>query len=154
MSHYIMSNSAWSQYHRLPCIVRNRWTSHRIGTHVVRMVTHCQYSLKITCLKLQRAEWFIFLIYERSNNFLNNYVTLCLSFPTRLLKHYIDDLIVPITAIINLSMGEGVVPPDFKQALVTPLIKKKTLCRNEFKNYLPLSNLLAFCQKYWRRFWL
>ena len=51
-------------------------------------------------------------------------------FPARLLKHYIDDLIVPITSIINLSMREGVVQPDFKQALVTPLIKKKTLCRN------------------------
>ena len=62
-------------------------------------------------------------------------------FPTRLLKHYIDDLIVPITAIINLSTREGVVPPDFEQALVTPLIKKKTLCRIEFKNYRPLSNL-------------
>ena len=62
-------------------------------------------------------------------------------FPTRLLKHYIDDLIVPITAIINLSMRDGVVPHDFKQALVTPLIKKKTLCRNEFKNYRPISNL-------------
>ena len=62
-------------------------------------------------------------------------------FPTRLLKQCIDDLIVPITAIINLSMREGVVPPDFKQALVTPLIKKKTLCRNEFKNYRPISNL-------------
>ena len=62
-------------------------------------------------------------------------------FPTRLLKHYIDDLIVPITAIINLSMREGVVTPDFKQALVTPLIKKKTLCRNEFNNYRPISNL-------------
>ena len=62
-------------------------------------------------------------------------------FPTRLLKHYIDDLIVPITAIINLSMREGVVPPDFKQAFVIPLIKKKTLCRNEFKNYRPISNL-------------
>ena len=59
------------------------------------------------------------------------------SFPTRLLKHYIDYLIVPITAaIINLSMREGV-----KQALVTPLIKKKTLCRIEFKNYRPISNL-------------
>ena len=58
----------------------------------------------------------------------------------RLLKQCIDDLIVPITAI-NLSMREGVVPPDFKQAIVTPLIKKKTLCRNEFKNYRPISNL-------------
>ena len=38
-------------------------------------------------------------------------------------------------------MREGVVPPDVKQALVTPLIKKKTLCRNEFKNYRPISNL-------------
>ena len=28
-----------------------------------------------------------------------------------------------------------------KQALVTPLIKKKTLCRNEFNNYRPISNL-------------
>ena len=62
-------------------------------------------------------------------------------FPTRLLKHYIDDIIVPITAIINLSMRDGVVPHDFKQALVTPLIKKKTLCRNEFNNYRPISNL-------------
>ena len=57
-------------------------------------------------------------------------------FPTRLPKHYIDDLIVPITAIINLSIRDGgvLVPHVFKQALVTPLIKKKTLCRNEFKN--------------------
>ena len=38
-------------------------------------------------------------------------------------------------------MRERVVPPAFKQALVTPLIKKKTLCRNEFKNYRPQSNL-------------
>ncbi len=68
-------------------------------------------------------------------------------FPTRLLKHYIYDLIVPITAIINLSMREGVVPTDFKQALVTPLIKRKTLCRNEFKNYRPISLTSAFCQK-------
>ena len=61
--------------------------------------------------------------------------------PTRLLKHYIDYLIVHITAIINLPMQDGVVPHDFKQALVTPLITKKTLCRNEFKNYRPISNL-------------
>ena len=52
------------------------------------------------------------------------------------------------TDIINLSMREGVVPSDFKQGLETPLIKKKTLCRNEFiVQYLTS----AFCQKYWRR---
>ena len=35
-------------------------------------------------------------------------------FPTRLLKHYIDDMIVHITDSITLSMREGFVPPDFK----------------------------------------
>ena len=72
-------------------------------------------------------------------------------FPIRLLKQYIDDLIVPITAIVNLSMREVVVPPDFKQAIVTPIIKKKTLCRNEFKYYRPISNLSFLSKKYWRR---
>ena len=62
-------------------------------------------------------------------------------FPIRILKHNIDYLVVPITAIINLAMRYGVVPLDFKQALVTPLIKKKKLCRNEFKKYRPISNL-------------
>ena len=54
---------------------------------------------------------------------------------------FIIYIIVHITAIINLPMQDEVVPHDFKQAPVTPLIKKKTLCRNEFKNYRPTSNL-------------
>ena len=71
-------------------------------------------------------------------------------FPTRLLKHYIDDLIVPITDIINLSMREGVVPPDFKQALVTPLIKKKHFIGMNLRIIVQYLTS-AFCQKYWRR---
>ena len=38
-------------------------------------------------------------------------------------------------------LREGLFHLFFKQALVTPLIKKKTLCRNEFMNYRPISNL-------------
>ena len=38
-------------------------------------------------------------------------------------------------------MQSGVVPRDFKQALVNPLIKKQTLCKNYLKNYRPISNL-------------
>ena len=62
-------------------------------------------------------------------------------FPTLLLKSCIDQLILPITTIINLSMQSGVVPQDFKQALVNPLIKKQTLCKNDQRNYRPISNL-------------
>ena len=38
-------------------------------------------------------------------------------------------------------MQSGVVPQDFKQALVNPLIKKQTLCKNYLRNYRPISNL-------------
>ena len=62
-------------------------------------------------------------------------------FPAHLLKSCIDQLIFPITTIINLSMQSGVVPQDFKQALVNPLIKKQPLCKNDLKNYRPISNL-------------
>ena len=48
-------------------------------------------------------------------------------FPTLLLKSCIDHLIFTITTIIKLSLQSGVVPRDFKQALVNPLIKNK-LC--------------------------
>ena len=62
-------------------------------------------------------------------------------FPTLLLKSCIDQLIFPITTIINLSMQSGVVPQDFKQALVNPLVRNQTLCKNYLKNYRPISNL-------------
>ena len=61
-------------------------------------------------------------------------------FPSLLLKSCINQLIFPITTIINLSMKSGVVPRDFKQALVNPLIKKQTLCKNYLKNYRHISN--------------
>ena len=37
-------------------------------------------------------------------------------------------------------MQGGVVPRDFKQALVNPLIKNQTLCKNYLMNYCPISN--------------
>ena len=52
-----------------------------------------------------------------------------------------DQHVFPITTIINLSLQSGVVPRDFKQALVNHLIKKQTLCKNDLKNFLPISNL-------------
>ena len=62
-------------------------------------------------------------------------------FPTSLLKDCLDVLIVPITSIINKSLQEGVFPDQFKKAYIRPLLKKKTLDKNELKNYRPVSNL-------------
>ena len=52
-----------------------------------------------------------------------------------------DQLIFPITTVIKLSMQDAVVPRDFKQALVNPLIKKQTLCKHYLKNYRPISKI-------------
>ena len=52
------------------------------------------------------------------------------------------DIIVPcITSIINQSLSSGTVPQCFKDAIVTPLLKKKNLSIEEFKNFRPVSNL-------------
>ena len=61
-------------------------------------------------------------------------------FPTSLLKDCPDVLIEPITSIINKSLQEGVFPDQFKKAYIGPLLKK-TLDKNELKNYRPVSNL-------------
>ena len=61
--------------------------------------------------------------------------------PTSIVKECMDILVTPITKIINLSLSEGIFPSQFKQALVSPLLKKPSLPKNEFKNYRPVSNL-------------
>ena len=57
------------------------------------------------------------------------------------MKECVDLLAKPITTIINASISQGVFPQHFKQAHVTPLLKKASLPRQELKNYRPVSNL-------------
>ena len=52
-----------------------------------------------------------------------------------------DLLAKPIATIINASISQGLFPQYFKQAHVTPLLKKSSLSRHELKNYRPVSNL-------------
>jgi len=61
--------------------------------------------------------------------------------PMSLLKHCSHILTPVITNIINLSITTGVFPTHFKQAIITPLLKKPSLDREEFSNYRPISNL-------------
>ena len=55
--------------------------------------------------------------------------------PTFLVLDYLDILITPITSIINASLN------FFKQAYVTPILKKSSLDKEILKNYRPVSNL-------------
>ena len=61
--------------------------------------------------------------------------------PSFLVLDYLDILITPITAIINAFLEQGKCPNFFKQAHVTPILKKPPLDKEVFKNYRPVSNL-------------
>ena len=61
--------------------------------------------------------------------------------PTFLVLEFLDILITPITSIINASLAQGTCPNFFKQAHVTPILKKSSLDKEVLKNYRPVSNL-------------
>ena len=58
-----------------------------------------------------------------------------------MVKEYIDILIKPITNIVNCSLKEGFFPAVIKNDVITPLIKKPKLPKDDFKNYRPVSGL-------------
>ena len=59
--------------------------------------------------------------------------------PTHVRKDHASSLVSIVTKMVNMSTGT--VPPSFKMALVTPLLKKATLDPNTLKNHIPVSNL-------------
>ena len=61
--------------------------------------------------------------------------------PTFLVLEYLDILIIPITSIINASLEQDKCPKIFKQAHVTPILKKSSIDKEVFENYRPVSNL-------------
>ena len=61
--------------------------------------------------------------------------------PTFLLKDCLDILLSSITKLVNHSLIEASFPNSYKKAVVTPLIKKASLPRDDLKNYRPVSGL-------------
>ena len=63
------------------------------------------------------------------------------SIPTWLLKECLDELIPPVTNLVNTCLEKACVPTSFKSSLIRPHIKKHDLDANTLKNYRPVSNL-------------
>ncbi len=66
--------------------------------------------------------------------------------PSHLLQAISPALLPALTHIINTSLLTGIFPTAFKQARVTPLLKKPTLSTSLLENYRPVS-LLPFIAK-------
>ena len=61
--------------------------------------------------------------------------------PTSVLKD-VADLVAPyIARLFNVSVSVGRFPSSFKQAFVTPIVKKAGLDKEDVKSYRPISNL-------------
>ena len=61
--------------------------------------------------------------------------------PTWLLKRFAAEIASAQTQLINMSLETGMVPKNFKQALVRPLLKRNNLNADDLKNCRPVSNL-------------
>ncbi len=70
--------------------------------------------------------------------------------PSHLLQVISPTLLPALTHIINTSLLTGIFPTAFKQAWVTPLLKKPTLNTSLLENYRPVS-LLPFIAKTLKR---
>ena len=61
--------------------------------------------------------------------------------PTHIVEQCLDILLPSLTKLVNLSLKTGIFPNPFKQAIVTPLLKKFTLSKENLKSYRPVSGL-------------
>ena len=61
--------------------------------------------------------------------------------PSHLIKRVADAISVPIASLVNKSFDACHFPEEFREAIVTPLLKKPSLPENELSSYRPISNV-------------
>ena len=63
--------------------------------------------------------------------------------PPKLFKEIVEQINAPLAKVFNLSLEEGIVPSELKEANITPLYKKGS--RNKPENYRPVSLPSVVC---------
>ena len=64
--------------------------------------------------------------------------------PPKLLMETVQQNSIPLARVFNLSLKEGVVPFEWKEANIIPLFIKGS--RNKSKNYRPASLMSNICE--------
>ena len=61
-----------------------------------------------------------------------------------MLKEIVEQISTPLAKVFNLSLKEGIVPSEWKEANITPLFKQGL--RNKPENYRPVSLTSVVCK--------
>ena len=61
--------------------------------------------------------------------------------PTWLVKRHLSSVLPTLTEIVNASLTSGSFPSSLSTAIISPVLKKPSLDRNDVKNYRPVSNI-------------
>ena len=64
--------------------------------------------------------------------------------PPKWLEEIVEQINTPLGKVFNLSLEEGIVPSEWKEANITPLFKKGS--RNKPENYRPMSSTSVICK--------
>ena len=64
--------------------------------------------------------------------------------PPKLLMETVEQISIPLATVFNMSLKEGVVPFEWKEANIIPLFKKCS--RNKSENYRPVSLTSVICK--------
>ena len=62
----------------------------------------------------------------------------------KILKETVEQISMPLARVFNISLQEGIVPLEWKEANIIPLFKKGS--RNKFVNYRPVSLTSVICK--------
>ena len=83
------------------------------------------------------------MIANRINKMKNNKSPGVDGIPPKLLKEIVEQISKPHAKLFNLSLEEGIVPSEWKEANIMPLFKKGS--RNKPENYRPVSLTSVVC---------
>ena len=64
--------------------------------------------------------------------------------PPKLLLEIVEQISIPLPTVFNLSLEEGIVPLEWKEANIIPLFKEGS--RNKSENYRPVSLTSVICK--------
>ena len=64
--------------------------------------------------------------------------------PPKILLEIFEQISIPLATVFNLSLEEGIVPLEWKEANIIPLFKKGS--RSKSKNYRPMNLTSMICK--------